>query len=225
MQLGIHSMEFNYGEGSFCLSIPELGIQSGEHVAFIGPSGSGKTTLLRLLARIVTPQSGMVNAGDIGVNRMSDAERRSFRISKIGFVFQDFRLINYLNIRENMLLPYRLNTALKLNTNVKNRLVKLAEILLLTDKLLSPIDELSQGEQQRTAIGRALLPKPRLILADEPTGNLDPASKTQVLDLLFDQSKEYESTLVMVTHDHAMLDRFDRVIDFAKFHSQETTHA
>ena len=225
MQLGIHSMEFNYGEGSFRLSIPELEIQSGEHVAFIGSSGSGKTTLLRLLAGIVTPQSGMVNAGDIGVNRMSDAERRSFRISQIGFVFQDFRLINYLNIRENMLLPYRLNTALKLNANVKNRLVKLAEILLLTDKLLSPIDELSQGEQQRTAIGRALLPKPRLILADEPTGNLDPASKTQVLDLLFDQSKKYESTLVMVTHDHALLDRFDRVIDFAKFHSQKTTHA
>ena len=108
--------------------IPELEIQSGEHVAFIGASGSGKTTLLRLLAGIVTPQSGMVNAGDIGVNRMSDAERRSFRISQIGFVFQDFRLINYLNIRENMLLPYRLNTTLKLNANVKNRLVKLAEI-------------------------------------------------------------------------------------------------
>ena len=225
MRLEIHSMKFNYGEGSFCLSIPELEIQSGEHVAFIGSSGLGKTTLLRLLAGIVTPQSGTINAGDIGVNRMSDAGRRSFRISQIGFVFQDFRLIDYLNIRENMLLPYRLNTTLNLNANVENRLAKLAEILLLTDKLLSPIDELSQGEQQRTAIGRALLPKPRLILADEPTGNLDPASKTRIVDLLFEQVRENECTLVMVTHDHSLLERFDRVIDFTKFHSQETTHA
>ncbi len=225
MRLEIRSMKFNYGEGSFCLSIPELEIQSGEHVAFIGSSGLGKTTLLRLLAGIVTPQSGTINAGDIGVSRMSDAERRSFRISKIGFVFQDFRLIDYLNIRENMLLPYRLNTTLNLNENVEKRLIKLAEILLLTDKLLSPIDELSQGEQQRTAIGRALLPKPRLILADEPTGNLDPASKTRIVDLLFEQVRENECTLVMVTHDHSLLERFDRVIDFTKFHSQETTHA
>jgi len=225
MRLEIHSMEFNYGEGSFCLSIPELEIQSGEHVAFIGPSGSGKTTLLRLLAGIVTPQSGTINAGDIGVNRMSDAERRSFRISQIGFVFQDFRLIDYLNIRENMLLPYRLNTTLKLNANVENRLGKLAEILLLTDKLLSPIDELSQGEQQRTAIGRALLPKPRLILADEPTGNLDPTSKARIVDLLFEQVRENECTLVMVTHDHSLLERFDRVIDFTQFHAPEAVHA
>ena len=225
MRLEIHSMKFNYGEGSFCLSIPELEIQSGEHVAFIGSSGLGKTTLLRLLAGIVTPQSGTINAGDIGINRMSDAGRRSFRISQIGFVFQDFRLIDYLNIRENMLLPYRLNTTLNLNANVEKRLIKLAEILLLTDKLLSPIDELSQGEQQRTAIGRALLPKPRLILADEPTGNLDPASKTRIVDLLFEQVRENECTLVMVTHDHSLLERFDRVIDFTKFHSQETTHA
>ena len=225
MRLEIRSMKFNYGEGSFCLSIPELEIQSGEHVAFIGSSGLGKTTLLRLLAGIVTPQSGTINAGDIGINRMSDAGRRSFRISQIGFVFQDFRLIDYLNIRENMLLPYRLNTTLNLNENVEKRLIKLAEILLLTDKLLSPIDELSQGEQQRTAIGRALLPKPRLILADEPTGNLDPASKTRIVDLLFEQVRENECTLVMVTHDHSLLERFDRVIDFTKFHSQETTHA
>ena len=225
MRLEIHSMEFNYGEGSFCLSIPELEIQSGEHVAFIGSSGLGKTTLLRLLAGIVTPQSGTINAGDIGVNRMSDAERRSFRISQIGFVFQDFRLIDYLNIRENMLLPYRLNTTLNLNANVEKRLVKLVEILLLTDKLLSPIDELSQGEQQRTAIGRALLPKPRLILADEPTGNLDPASKTRIVDLLFEQVRENECTLVMVTHDHSLLERFDRVIDFTQFHAPETAHA
>ena len=225
MRLEIHSMEFTYGKGSFCLSIPELEIQSGEHVAFIGPSGSGKTTLLRLLAGIVTPQSGTINAGDIGVNRMSDAERRSFRISQIGFVFQDFRLVDYLDVRGNILLPYRLNSALDLNENVENRLNKLSETLQLVDKLNSPVDKLSQGEKQRTAIARALLPKPGLILADEPTGNLDPRNKRRILDLLFEQAKENDSTLMMVTHDHALLERFDRVIDFAQFHAPETVHA
>ena len=111
-----------------------------------------------------------------------------------------------------------------MNTSEK-RLTRLAETLLLTDKLVSPADELSQGGQQHTAIGRALLPKPSLILADEPTGNLDPASKTRIVDLLFEQVRENECTLVMVTHDHTLLDRFDRVIDFTQFHAPETVHA
>ena len=128
MRSEILSMEFAYGDGGFHLSIPELEIQSGERVAFVGPSGSGKTTLLRRLAGIVTPQSGDVTGGDYWINQIGDTERRVFRITQIGFVFQDFRLINYLNILENMLLPYRLNTALKLNANVKNRLVKLEMI-------------------------------------------------------------------------------------------------
>ena len=225
MQMEIRSVEFAYGDGGFHLSIPELEIQSGEHIAFGGPSGSGKTTLLRLLAGIVTPQSGAVSAGGIEISRIPDADRRAFRISNIGFVFQDFRLIDYLDVRENMLLPYRLNTTLSLGTNVENRLTKLAAALLLTDNLTSPIDELSQGEQQRTAIGRALLPKPPLILADEPTGNLDPASKTRIVDLLFEQVRENECTLVMVPHDHSLLERFDRVIALTQFHAPETTHA
>ena len=225
MRVEIRSMEFAYGDAGFHLSIPEMEIQTGECVAFVGPSGSGKTTLLRLLAGIVTPQSGTVSAEDIEISRIPDADRRAFRISNIGFVFQDFRLIDYLDVRENMLLPYRLNTELILGTNVENRLTKLAATLLLTDNLTSPIDELSQGEQQRTAIGRALLPKPSLILADEPTGNLDPASKTRIVDLLFEQVRENECTLVMVTHDHSLLERFDRVIDFTQFHGPETAHA
>ena len=101
----------------------------------------------------------------------------------------------------------------------------MAETLHLVDKLNSAVDELSQGEKQRTAIARALLPKPGLILADEPTGNLDPSNKRRILDLLFEQAKENDSTLMMVTHDHALLERFDHVIDFAQFHAPETVHA
>ena len=225
MRVEIRSMEFAYGDAGFHLSIPEVEIQSGECVAFVGPSGSGKTTLLSLLAGIVTPQSGDVIVGDFWINQIEDAERRAFRITQIGFVFQDFRLVDYLDVRGNILLPYRLNSALDLNENVENRLNKLSETLQLVDKLNSTVDELSQGEKQRTAIARALLPKPGLILADEPTGNLDPSNKRRILDLLFEQAKENGSTLMMVTHDHALLERFDRVIDFAQFHAPETVHA
>ena len=225
MRLEIQSVEFAYGDGGFHLSIPEMEIQPGERVAFVGPSGSGKTTLLSLLAGIVTPQSGDVIVGDFWINQIEDAERRAFRITQIGFVFQDFRLVDYLDVRGNILLPYRLNSALDLNENVENRLNKLSETLQLVDKLNSTVDKLSQGEKQRTAIARALLPKPGLILADEPTGNLDPSNKRRILDLLFEQAKENDSTLMMVTHDHALLERFDRVIDFAQFHAPETVHA
>ena len=225
MRVEIRSMEFAYGDEDFHLSIPEMEIQPGERVAFVGPSGSGKTTLLSLLAGIVTPQSGDVTVGDYWINQIGDAERRAFRITQIGFVFQDFRLVDYLDVRGNMLLPYRLNSTLILNENVENRLNKLAETLHLVDKLNSAVDELSQGEKQRTAIARALLPKPGLILADEPTGNLDPGNKRRILDLLFEQARENDSTLMMVTHDHALLERFDRVIDFAQFHAPETVHA
>ena len=224
MQAKVRDVDFTYGEEGFRLRIPKLDLESGERVAFVGPSGSGKTTLLHLLAGILIPRSGLVRVGDFELNRLDDAARRAFRISKIGFVFQDFRLIEYLNVRENALLPYRLNPSLRLDESVGKRLSLLAEQLQLGDELDLPIDELSQGERQRAAIARALLARPGMILADEPTGNLDPVNKTRILDLLFSQTEESESTLVMVTHDHALLDRFDRVIDFANFHNPEVSH-
>ena len=223
MQAKVRDVDFTYGEEGFRLRIPKLDLESGERVAFVGPSGSGKTTLLHLLAGILIPRSGLVQVGEFELNRLDDAPRRAFRISKIGFVFQDFRLIEYLNVRENVLLPYRLNPSLGLDESVGKRLSLLAEQLQLGDELDLPIDELSQGERQRAAIARALLVRPGMILADEPTGNLDPVNKTRILDLLFNQTEESESTLVMVTHDHALLDRFDRVIDFANFHKPEVS--
>ena len=176
---------------------------------------------LRLLAGIVTPQSGTVTVGEVPVNELADAGRRAFRIRHIGFVFQDFRLVEHLDVRENILLPYRLNDALPVYDSIESQVKQQAERLDLADKLDSPVDELSQGEQQRVAICRALLPRPDLLLADEPTGNLDPKNKDRILDQLFQQAESAEATLVMVTHDHALLDRFDRVIDFTKFQKQE----
>ena len=221
MRVTIENLEFEYGPGRFRLCIPDLQIEAGTRMAFVGPSGSGKTTLLRLIAGIVTPQSGTVTIGEVPVNELADAGRRAFRIRHVGFVFQDFRLVEHLDVRENILLPYRLNDALPVYDSIESQVKQQAERLDLADKLDSPVDELSQGEQQRVAICRALLPRPDLLLGDEPTGNLDPKNKDRILDQLFQQAESAEATLVMVTHDHALLDRFDRVVDFTKFQKQE----
>ena len=221
MRVTIENLEFEYGPGRFRLCIPDLQIEAGTRMAFVGPSGSGKTTLLRLIAGIVTPQSGTVPIGEVPVHELADAGRRAFRIRHVGVVFQDFRLVEHLDVRENILLPYRLNDALPVYDSIESQVKQQAERLDLADKLDSPVDELSQGEQQRVAICRALLPRPDLLLGDEPTGNLDPKNKDRILDQLFQQVESAEATLVMVTHDHALLDRFDRVVDFTKFQKQE----
>ena len=225
MQVTIREVEFAYGPEAFALRVSELDIAPGERIACIGPSGSGKTTLLRLLAGINSPSAGTVTVGEHAVHNLTDVGRRDYRIQNVGFIFQDFRLLDYLNVRENMLLPWRISAALTLDEGVHARLQSIAGALDLTSHLDAGIDTLSQGEQQRAAIGRALLPQPGLLLADEPTGNLDPANKDRILDLLFEQATECKSTLVMVTHDHALLGRFDRVIDFAQFLVTEDVHA
>lgn len=225
MKVGLQSVEFAYGKGGFGLSIPKLQIDSGQKVAFTGPSGSGKTTLLHLLSGISVPQLGTLQVGGHTLSSLKDDERRVFRIQHVGLVFQDFRLIDYLNVRENLLIPFRLNNALELTDKADQRLDSLAQELELTDKLQAKVDELSQGERQRVAIARALLPKPQIILADEPTGNLPPKNKAYILDLLFDQAASTGATLVMVTHDHALLDRFEQVIDFGQFHVREGANA
>ena len=221
MRVTIENLEFEYGPGRFRLCIPDLQIEAGTRMAFVGPSGSGKTTLLRLIAGIVTPQSGTVTIGEVPVNELADAGRRAFRIRHVGFVFQDYRLVEHLDVRENILLPYRLNDALPVYDSIESQVKQQAERLDLADKLDSPVDELSQGEQQRVAICRALLPRPDLLLGDEPTGNLDPKNKDRILDQLFQQAASAAATLEMVPHDHALLDRYARVVDFTKFQKQE----
>ena len=221
MQAKVREAGFSYGDEGFRLFVPKFDLSSGERVALIGPSGSGKTTFLHLLAGILVPREGLVRVGEKELSRLDDFTRRAFRISKLGLVFQDFRLIEYLNARENMLLPYRLGAELRLQESVLDRMRILAERLRVSGLLDSPVKRLSQGERQRVAIGRALLVRPGMILADEPTGNLDPSDKQRIMDLLFDQVKELEATLVVVTHDHALLDRFDRVVDFDRIGERE----
>ena len=140
----------------------------------IGPSGFGKTTLLNLISGIYIPQKGSVIVNGKTVNSLDDWERRTFRLTNIGFVFQDFKLLEYLKVMDNILLPFRINRVLTLNGGVRVRAREIASLLSIEDKLSKYPNNLSQGERQRVAICRALLVDPPIILADEPTGNLDP---------------------------------------------------
>ena len=219
--IDINQLEFSYPTGDFFLNIPEFSVEKNEKVAVIGPSGTGKTTLLNLIAGIIVSNQGSISVNDTSVNQLNDAKRRQFRITHIGFVFQDFELLDYLNVYDNILHPYRITDALNLNTTIKQRVRLMAQEMGIGDKLERGSTDLSQGEKQRAAICRALLPQPKLILADEATGNLDPENKTRILDLLFRSVKEHDTTLLAVTHDYELLDRFDRVIDFKDFKSSE----
>ena len=211
--IDIQGLQFSYGEGDFLLQVPELAVAHGETVAIVGPSGSGKTTLLNLIAGNAIPGSGQVSTNGAVVSGLHDSARRDFRIANIGLVFQEFELLEYLNVLDNILLPYRINRTLALDDDVRRRAVELAQQVGIGDKLHRYANHLSQGEKQRVAVVRALVVRPPLLLADEPTGNLDPVNKSHIVDLLFENAAEHDATLLAVMHDHALLDRFDSVID------------
>jgi putative ABC transport system ATP-binding protein len=213
----IKDLRFRYGEGGFGLHIPVLRIARGEKVAFIGPSGTGKTTLIYLIAGIFAPQGGCIAVDDTDLSKRSDPQRRDFRISRIGFVFQEFELLEYLSVRDNILLPYYLNGTLALTGPAYRNAESLAASMHLADKLKRFPKTLSHGERQRVAICRALIASPELLIADEPTGNLDPPTARSILDLLLREVDQRNATLLMVTHNHALLDSFDRIVDLQDF--------
>ena len=217
--IGIRDLEFAYTDSDFRLRIADLSVAPATTTAFIGPSGSGKTTLLNLIAGILLPDRGTVETNGTVVTDLSDRERRAFRVEGVGLVFQEFELLEYLTVIDNILLPYRINPALRLQPDVRDRAVDLAERVGIADKLGRLPRRLSQGERQRVAVCRAVLTDPPLLLTDEPTGNLDPVNREKVLDILFDYVHESGTTLVSVTHDHEILDRFENVVDFRSFHA------
>lgn len=210
----LNNIQFQYPNSDFHLDITSLSFKENAKIALIGPSGFGKTTMLNMIAGIILPENGRVQIQKTTVNQLSDSDRRNFRIKNIGFVFQDFRLVSYLSVIDNILLPYRINSALKFEQQSVTTAKDLAGDLKIGDKLKKYPAKLSHGERQRVAICRALLNKPPVILADEPTGNLDPENKAHIKNILFDYVEKHNSTLITVTHDHEMLNGFDRVIDF-----------
>ncbi len=215
--ISIEDVSFRYPGGDFCLSVPRLQVESGSTVAVVGPSGSGKTTLLNLAAGILAPASGNVCTNGVTVSALSESERRDFRIANIGLVFQEFELLEHLTVLDNILLPCWVTSRVRLTPKHRERAAELAQDVGVGDKLRRYVRKLSQGERQRVGICRALLLRPPLLLCDEPTGNLDPANKQHVLDILFDYARQSGATLLTVTHDHALLDRFDATLDVGRF--------
>jgi len=202
----ISDLEFRYPQGDFALSIPSLQVEGGERVGVIGASGSGKTTLLHLIAGITSPTAGRIETGGAALARLDDGQRREFRIRQIGLVFQEFELLDYLNVLDNILLPYRINPSLQLEKSVRERAEGLAEQMGIADQLRRYPSKLSQGERQRAAVCRAVLPEPTLLLADEPTGNLDPDLSLEVMRI-FRRFNEVGVTLLIASHDIVLIDQ------------------
>ena len=221
----VSGLEFGYPKTGFHLSIPDLEVGAGQSAALIGPSGCGKTTLLQLLAGIIPLQKGSIQIATTSLNQLPDRERRLFRIQTIGFIFQDFGLLDYLSVFDNMVHPYRINHGLMLTKEIKERAQSLATSVGLADKLQRFPKQLSQGEKQRVALCRALITKPRLILADEPTANLNPEQKHEILDLLLEDVKTKGSSLMLATHDYDLLDKFNQVIDFKDLLNNKATES
>ncbi len=217
--ISLKNISFQYPNSDFHLEFGELAFQSGSKTAVIGPSGFGKTTLLNLISGIYTPQKGSVAVNGKTINRMTDSERRTFRLTNIGFIFQDFKLLDYLKVIDNILLSFRINKAQILNKTIRMRAKEIASLLDIEDKLNKYPNKLSQGERQRVAICRALLNDPSIILADEPTGNLDPENKQKIMRILFDYVKDRDSSLITVTHDHELLKDFDRIVNFKELYT------
>jgi ABC-type lipoprotein export system ATPase subunit len=186
-------------------------VQGGEFLAITGPSGSGKTTLLSLLGALDSPDSGEIWLGEIAVHRLRGPAAADFRRQQVGFVFQLYYLLPNLTALENVmvpLLPYRR----KLDFDLKQRAQELLEGVGLGDRLGHPPARLSGGEQQRVAIARALINRPTIVLADEPTGNLDPATGLEVLEVLRALQRSGSQTLMLVTHDPELAALADRCI-------------
>jgi len=211
--ISARALQFSYpvrpGEQRFTLSLPEWEVPAGGRVALFGPSGCGKSTLLNLIAGVLVADAGSLSVAGGDVCAMSEAERRAWRIRKMGFVFQDFPLVDYLPAEENVLLPYRLNAALSLDAGARHRARDLLALLGLGDKTGRRPNELSQGERQRVAIARALVTQPSVLLADEPAAGLDPERTVALMEHLEGLCSEFGLTLVLVTHDPALLDRFE----------------
>ncbi len=210
----LRGVRFSHGP-DFTLHVPEFRISPGERAAMIGPSGSGKSTLLDLIAGIRLADEGVVRFMGRDWRSMPERERRKVRLARIGLAFQEFELLDYLPAADNIALACFV--AGLPSGDAARRRDELARAAGITHVLSRRPGSISQGERQRVAVCRALITRPPLILGDEPTGNLDPASSRAVIGMLLDQARADGAALVLATHDHAVLDRFDRVIDLRRW--------
>ena len=209
--LRVENLCKTYGKGKNevkALDNISFSVNKGEFIAIIGPSGSGKSTLLHLLGGVDKPTSGKVFMNDQDVYVQNDEQLAIFRRRQVGLIYQFYNLIPILNVFENMTLPLKLDGQ-KVN---EERVNELLELLGLADRKMHLPSQLSGGQQQRVSIGRALINAPALVLADEPTGNLDSKSSQEIIGLLKHSNKKYGQTLIMITHDENIALQADRII-------------
>ncbi|WP_029519281.1 ABC transporter ATP-binding protein [Paenibacillus polymyxa] len=209
--LKTQALKKNYGDGDtavHALDGVNLEVESGEFVAIVGTSGSGKSTLLHMLGGLDRPTSGNVTIDGKDISSLKDEELTIFRRRKIGFVFQNYNLVPVLNVYENIVLPIELDG----KEPDKAHVDKIVHTLGLDHKMNNLPNNLSGGQQQRVAIARALAAKPAIILADEPTGNLDSKTSLDVMGLIKVSSQQFRQTIVMITHNEEIAQMADRII-------------
>ena len=209
--LKVENLTKSYGKGEAkvdAIKNINLSINKGEFVAIVGPSGSGKSTLLHLLGGVDKPTSGKVYINDVYIYNLKEKDLSIFRRRNVGLIYQFYNLIPVLSVKENILLPAELDNR-KID---KDYLDDLLKTLGLKERANHLPNELSGGQQQRTSIGRALINRPSIVLADEPTGNLDSKNSKEVLELLKLSVRKYNQTLIMITHDPSIALQADRVI-------------
>ena len=209
--LRVENLSKSYGKGEAkvdALKNINLSIKKGEFIAILGPSGSGKSTLLHLLGGVDKPTSGNVFINDINIYDLKEKDLAIFRRRNVGLIYQFYNLIPVLTVKENILLPAELDNR-KIDKEYLEDLLKTLDLKERENHLPS---ELSGGQQQRTSIGRALINRPSIVLADEPTGNLDSKNSKEIVELLKVSVKKYNQTLIMITHDTNIALQADRVI-------------
>ena len=226
MQIKLRNISKNYLEGGQQKTILKdinVTIDKGEVIALVGPSGSGKTTLLNLISGIDEPDAGEVLLSDnneiLSISAMNDEQKTLFRRHSIGFIFQFFNLIPTLTVLENIQFPLELCD--KLDDNAADKISNLLQRLSIENKQQQYPEYLSGGEQQRVAIARAIIHQPQILLADEPTGNLDDETGQQVMNVLLELTREYQMTMLIVTHNHDVASRADRVLSLKNGHLVE----
>lgn len=205
------------GQKTFGLHVPSLSLAPAETVLLLGESGSGKSTLLSLICGTVIAQSGVVSVAGNNIASLSTGKRDQFRAETIGIIFQQFNLLPFASVKDNILLPLLFAPMRRKRvTGLASEAERLCYALgLPEDVMTTRASALSVGQQQRVAVARALIGTPQLIIADEPTSSLDTDTRATFLELLFAQSREHDTTLLMVSHDAQLSDQFDRVIQMA----------
>jgi len=214
------------------LSVEEFSITRGERVFLQGPSGSGKTTLLSLIAAVLTPQAGRIVIDDVALNTLRGGQRDQFRVDRIGLVFQQFNLLPFLSVSDNIQLPCRFSKLRRAQAGESGLTLNAETDRLLRAMHLSPADirnravtELSVGQQQRVAVARALIGRPALVIADEPTSALDSDTRQAFLDLLFAEVQGAGCSLLFVSHDASLATAFDRSCDLREINTAISSEA